>query len=304
MMPYGLVPLCAGSLTVGITAAPDGNLWFAERGGNKIGRIAPPSLACTIQANAPVGTSIPFQVTLYDGLAGAGNKLASNMVTSNITVAGPNNVALVLGGVVDHIDVGLGLSQITPGAANSVPAAVFSISPTQVNFIVPSNLASGSATVVVANGGTSATTFTGTSTAQASPSFFVYGAASPYYVSAYHANYTLVGDPAAQPGSTKAHPGEEIFLYATGLAPAPGGTVIAASEFSQTSVTVTAGSIPLTVAAGSDGKLAPYLIEAGLFQINVILPTTIAAGNYNLTMTVPNGTTASSGISVILPVGP
>ena len=150
------------------------------------------------------------------------------------------------------------------------------------------------------NSGTAAATFTGDSTAQASPSFFVYGASSPYYVAAYHANYTLVGDPAVVPGSTKALPGEEIFLYATGLAPAPGGTVITASEFSQTPVTVTCRSIPLTVAAGTDGKLAPYLIQAGLFQINVILPATIATGNYNLTMTVPNGTTASSGISVIL----
>ena len=187
---------------------------------------------------------------------------------------------------------------------NSVPAAVFSISPTQVNFVVPSGLSSGAATVVVANAGSAAATFTTDSIAQASPSFFVYGPASPYYVAAYHANYTLVGDPAVQPGSTKAVPGEEIFLYATGLAPAPGASIITPSEFSQTPVTVTAGSTPLTVVAGSDGKLAPYLIEAGLFQVNVALPATIASGNYSLTMTVPGGSTSTSGISVILPVGP
>ncbi len=196
-----------------------------------------------------------------------------------------------------------GLDGVTV-TVNSMPAAVYYVSPTQLNFIVPSGLSSGAATVVVSNGGTAAAAFTADSTAQASPSFFVYGATSPYYVSAYHANYTLVGDPAVQPGSTKALPGEEIFLYATGLAQAPGNTIITPSEFSSTPVTVTAGSTPLTVAAGTDGKLAPYLIEAGLFQVNVILPTTIAAGNYTLTMTVPNGTTASSGISVILPVGP
>ena len=31
----------AGSFPSGITAGPDGNLWFAESAGNKIGRITP-----------------------------------------------------------------------------------------------------------------------------------------------------------------------------------------------------------------------------------------------------------------------
>jgi streptogramin lyase len=33
--------LTAGSLPVGITSGPDGNLWFTESGGNQIGRITP-----------------------------------------------------------------------------------------------------------------------------------------------------------------------------------------------------------------------------------------------------------------------
>jgi virginiamycin B lyase len=35
----------AGSAPVGITAGPDGNLWFAEQAGNRIGRITPAAYA-------------------------------------------------------------------------------------------------------------------------------------------------------------------------------------------------------------------------------------------------------------------
>jgi streptogramin lyase len=112
------------SIPFGIASGPDGNVWFTEDQGNNVGRIAPPSLACSITATTPIGSSIAFAVTLYDGLNGTGNKLASNLVASNITPAGPNNVALVLNGVVDHIDVHLGLALIAAGVVNSVPVTV------------------------------------------------------------------------------------------------------------------------------------------------------------------------------------
>jgi hypothetical protein len=95
---------------------------------------------------------------------------------------------------------------------NSVPAAVYFVcsvcSPNQINFIVPSNLTPGPASVVVTNAGTLSAAFTSSTIAQASPSFFIYSAGGTYYPVAVHVGGALVGDPAAQSNATKAHPGE------------------------------------------------------------------------------------------------
>lgn len=49
-----------GSVPDGITAAPDGNLWFAERLGNKIGRITPAGVVTEFPV--PTGDSEPLAV--------------------------------------------------------------------------------------------------------------------------------------------------------------------------------------------------------------------------------------------------
>ena len=175
-------------------------------------------------------------------------------------------------------------------------AAVYFVSPGQFDVLSPSNLPDGPANVVVTTNGIASAGFT-VIVEQASPSFFSYAAGSNLYPAAVHLSGMLVGDPAVMGASAElAHPGETLLFYASGLGPSPGGVIVAPALFSA-NVTVTAGSYPLNV-------LGAALVSAGQFQVNVQLPKDIPAGNYPLTMTVPSGTTQTSGVTVTLPVGP
>jgi len=176
------------------------------------------------------------------------------------------------------------------------PAAVYYISPTQIDVLSPSNLPLGNAGVVVNNNGLLSASLS-TSVVQSSPSFFYYNAGGNVFPAAVHLSGTLVGDPVVSGSSVeRAHPGEVLLMYANGLAPSPGGAVVAPATFSSP-VTITAGSFSVTV-------LGAALVSSGQFQINVQLPANIPAGYYALTMTVPNGSTSTAGITVMLPVGP
>ena len=177
-----------------------------------------------------------------------------------------------------------------------LPASVYYVSPTQLNVLTPSSLPLGPASVVVTNNGVVSSAFT-TTVVQSSPSFFYYGAAGTVFPLAVHlSDGNLVGDPAALSGTEKAHPGEILELYMNGLAPSPGGVIATVTPFTP-AITVTAGSTSLSVVNAA-------LLYAGEFQDNVQLPTNMPTGNYALTLTVPNGSTSTSGVTVILPVGP
>lgn len=183
---------------------------------------------------------------------------------------------------------------------NSVPASVYFVcgtcSPAQINFLTPSGLATGPATVVVSNNGSASAAFS-TTVVQASPSFFYYGAGSSLYPLAVHlSDGKIVGDPTALGGTEVAHAGETIEMFVNGIAPATGGVIVSATQFSQ--------QVAITTGATSLATSAPYLVAAGEFQVNVTIPAGLAAGNYPLTMTVPNGSTSTSGVTIVLPVGP
>jgi uncharacterized protein (TIGR03437 family) len=173
------------------------------------------------------------------------------------------------------------------------PAAVYYISPTQIDFQVPAGLPTGNAGVVVNNNGIANVPFN-VSIAPASPAFFFYGAGTGMHVSAVHDDGTLVGDPALVPQAVPAHSNEIIEIFAGGLASASAGSVVAPMAFTQP-VSLTAGSYNLTV-------IGSALAAAGEFQINVQLPADIPPGTYPQTLAVPNGSTADSGVSVLLVV--
>jgi uncharacterized protein (TIGR03437 family) len=184
---------------------------------------------------------------------------------------------------------------------NGLPAAVFSVSPSQINIVSPTSLANGAANVVVSNNSTSGAAFTGSTIAAASPSFFIYGAGGSYYPAAVRfSDGKLVGDPTVLSGTEKVLPNDTLIMFGNGLAPEPGGVVATVAGF--------AGPITVTGTSGANSftavSAAAALVYAGEFQINVTLPASIPPGNYTLTMTVPNGSTSTSGISVVLPVGP
>lgn len=176
------------------------------------------------------------------------------------------------------------------------PASIYYVSSTQLNVLSPSSLTSGPTPVVVTNNGSVSSSFSAT-VVQSSPSFFYYPAGGNLYPLAVHvSNGKLVGDPAVLAGTEKAHPGEVLEMFVNGIAPSTGGMIVPVTQFPQT-VTMTAGSATL-------GTSAPFLVSAGEFQVNATLPATLATGNYALSMSVPNGSTSTAGVTITLPVGP
>jgi uncharacterized protein (TIGR03437 family) len=244
-----------------------------------INMVSPPSISAVEVVGGSRTSLAPGQWAAIYGQ----NLANSNRPWDNSDFTGGTAVGSPLPTSLDGVSVAVG----------GKSAAVYYISSSQIDFLVPSGLAPGTEAAVVNNNGVASPPFN-TAIVQASPVFFSYGAGSNLYVSAVHLDGTLVGDPTLVTTATQAHPNEIIELYVSGLAPAPAGTIVAPATFTQP-VTVTAGTYSLTVVGAA-------LVAAGEYQVNVQLPANIPAGTYPMTMTVPNGATADSGVTVLLAV--
>jgi uncharacterized protein (TIGR03437 family) len=125
-----------------------------------------------------------------------------------------------------------------------------------------------------------------------SPAFFEI---APGEVAAEDLTYTVI---------TPSHPavhGQTVTLYANGLGPvsnqpASGDPSPGAPNLAQTTSLpiVTFGTTQATTVSFSG--LTPGI--AGLYQINVVVPSTLASGNYPLTVSIGGVTSKASGIQV------
>lgn len=170
------------------------------------------------------------------------------------------------------------------------PAYIEYISATQINAVVP-NVPAGSVPVTV-------TTANGTSAAvnahltAEQPAFFQWGT----YAVATHQDYTLAVKNGTFPGTTTvpAKPGDVIILWGTGFGPtspaAPAGveTPSTASYNTATPVTVKIGGASATVYGAA---LAPGY--AGLYQVAIQIPASLADGDYPAVATL-NGVSSPS----------
>ena len=168
---------------------------------------------------------------------------------------------------------------------DGIPAYVEYISPTQINVLAPDDAKTGSVPVQV----TVSSAQSNTSTAQEqqfSPSFFTVGGGSS--VAAVHANYTLVS--ASQPAA----PGEEIVLYGTGFGPtnpaSPTAQLVTTPAELANQVQITIGGVNASVAFAG-------LVEAGLYQFNVTVPSSLPNGSASVTASI-GGAQTQSGVSI------
>lgn len=176
-----------------------------------------------------------------------------------------------------------------------LPGSVYYISPTQIDVLAPGTI-SGTVPVTVMNNGAISGSFNVTIVPNA-PSLYYYPGGSNLYAAALHANYSLIGDPAVTSTATMAAAGETILLFVNGVAPAPGGIIIPADIQYSGTVSVTFSSSTITATATPSFTA---LIEAGVYQMNVVVPANLTSGYYTLSVTVQGQ--SSPMMTVILPV--
>jgi len=159
---------------------------------------------------------------------------------------------------------------------NGKPAAVYFISPTQLNVQAPSDTATGPVPVVVTTAAGASAPFTA-QLQSFSPAFFLW---TGKYAVATRPDFSWVGKPDLFPGvaTTPAKPGDVIILWGTGFGPTnpavPGGVTVTGAPTLTTVPTVRIGG---AAAEYLGGALSPG--SAGLYQIAVRVPAGTPAGD-------------------------
>ncbi|HXS97447.1 MAG TPA: IPT/TIG domain-containing protein [Candidatus Limnocylindrales bacterium] len=173
------------------------------------------------------------------------------------------------------------------------PAYVYYISPGQLNVLAP-DIAAGSTTVTVSTPGGTSTSFASTASVYG-PAFFLW---PDNQVVATRQDYSYAVKAGTFAGATTvaAKPGDVIILWGTGFGPtfpaAPVGVSVPGSGGYSTAAapTVTIGNTPATVYGAA---LAPG--SAGLYQIAIQVPSTLADGNWPIQATI-GGVTSPTGV--------
>jgi len=188
---------------------------------------------------------------------------------------------------------------------NGIVAPLFAVTPGQINFQVPWELAGQSqASVTVTVGGITSSPVT-VALAPYGPGIFVASASGQGAV--LIANTASVAAPEGVfPGSRRANPGEFISIFSTGLGSATNqpttGVLAPGNPPSTTIVTpaATIGGVPATV--GFSG-LAPGF--SGLYQINVQVPSNAPTGDYvPLILSIGGGVSNKVTIAITPPPCP
>lgn len=171
-------------------------------------------------------------------------------------------------------------------------AYIYYVSPTQINVLAPS-LGSGNTSVTVTTpAGTSASY--PISSAAVQPAFFEWPG---NYVVATDTSYNwLVKNGTFSTTTAPARPGETIILWGTGFGPttpaAPAGQITPLQTYSVAGVGVTVGSVQATVLATA---LSPG--SAGLYQVAIQVPSSLANGDYPIVATV-GGVQSPPGVNL------
>jgi uncharacterized protein (TIGR03437 family) len=175
------------------------------------------------------------------------------------------------------------------------PAYVYFISPGQLNVLAP-DVPAGPISVTVTTAAGASTAFSTTASAYG-PAFFLWPGSQ---VVATRQDFTYAAKAGTFAGSTTvpAKPGDVLILWGTGFGPtipaAPSGVSIPTTgSFSTASApTVTVNNIPAIVYGAA---LAPG--SAGLYQIAIQVPTSLADGDWQIQATI--GSVASPAGNIL-----
>lgn len=173
---------------------------------------------------------------------------------------------------------------------NGQAAAVYYISPTQINAQVPAITQPGTAVLQVFRNGV-ASHQEPVEIRNSAPELFRYDLGGKSFAAVLHLDGTVVADPALAPGFRAAAPGEVIQFYGTGFAPSPAGRIVSGVTNVANTVVRIGGQTAEVSFSG--------LVGTGLFQINVTVPPGTARGDYPVRIAV-NG--VESLVTGLLPV--
>ena len=286
--PNGIITTIAGSSHAGYTGdggpalnaqfqfpqavLPDGlgNIYVSDTGNNVIRELTIPGP--TITANG-IGNSASFKPSVSPG--SLATIFGSNLATSTTTVA---TAPLPLNYAEASVSV------------NGTPAPILYASPTQINFQVPWETQVGTASVTVTVDGTTSSATTVPVTA-AAPGIYVYSSGA-----AIAQNHDFTLNTAANP----AHVGSYLIAYLTGSGPVtpavPDGANTPSTGLVQpttTPISVTIGGAPATVLGSA---LASGFVS--LWQLNIAVPSGLAAGSYPMVVTIGGQVSNSATVSI------
>jgi len=179
---------------------------------------------------------------------------------------------------------------------NGTQAALYYVSPTQINALVPASVAPGPVQVVVQANGVSSNPFPVTATATL-PSIYALpnSDGSAFFVTAALAGTgTLIGNSAVDPRVTRAAlPGDVLDLYMAGL-----GATVDPTEFITNQVFAGAYPVSAAVTASVGGKPAQVLFAGltspGLYLVRVAIPLDVPPGPQPIQVATGGGKTPSS----------
>jgi uncharacterized protein (TIGR03437 family) len=172
------------------------------------------------------------------------------------------------------------------------PAAVYFVSPAQLNVQIPDDTTQGVVEIqVITPLGTAQQTAI---LAPVAPSVFMVTVGGVNYAAAIASDGTPLAAPGQIAGARAANPGETVLIFGTGFGDSlphqPAGQLVNPSSLANT-VTATICGQPASVAYAG-------LVEAGLDQFNVVVPD-IATGNCSVQFSVAGQSTQTG---VVLPV--
>jgi uncharacterized protein (TIGR03437 family) len=166
---------------------------------------------------------------------------------------------------------------------DGMPAYVEYVSPTQINVLAPDDSMVGPVSVQVTTSSEQSNTLT-VQEQQFAPSFFTIGASS---VAAIHATGSLISS------SAPAAPGEEIVLYGTGFGPT---NPVSPTAQQVTTAAQLANDVQVSVGGTIASVAFAGLVEAGLYQFNVIVPA-LPNGDASVVASI-GGVQTQSGVSI------
>ena len=176
---------------------------------------------------------------------------------------------------------------------NGTPAPLYYVTPTQLSAIVPYSVTSGVAQIQVINNNTASNTVT-MQVAATAPGILTQNQNGLGYGDALHQDGSLVNS------KSPAQIGETVSLYVTGL-----GAVSPAISDGAAGPTDTLSKAAATIAAYVGGSSATVSYAglapgyAGLYQINLTIPSGLTSGDNNLDLSGPD----SYNGECLIPVG-